>query len=172
MNLEALKEEFSSTDWGIAEPALDKLVSIGGEEVLAFFVSFLAGTDVLLRNRASIGLHDLGDSRAVAPLMQAILKKENENHRGTMVYALDTLDCPDLLPQLFDLLFYGNAEVKMGAASVLDHQIFEFDSEDLYTIRAKWEDLQVHPEKCPDYEESKEEIEHFVDGFLAYLKDE
>jgi hypothetical protein len=88
-----------------------------------------------------------------------------------MVYALDTLDCPDLLPQLFDLLFYGNAEVKMGAASVLDHQIFEFDSEDLYTIRAKWEDLKIHPEKCPDYEESKEEIEHFVDGFLAYLKD-
>jgi HEAT repeat protein len=72
VDLEALKEAFSSTDWGIAEPALDKLVSIGGDEVLAFFVSFLAGTDVLLRNRASIGLHDLGDSRAVEPLMQAI----------------------------------------------------------------------------------------------------
>jgi hypothetical protein len=171
MDLEILKEEFISADWGIAEPALDKLVSIGGEEVLGFFVSFLADTDVRLRNRASIGLHDLGDNRALEPLMQAILKKENENCRGTMVHALDTLDCPHLLPQLFDLLFYGNAEVKMGAASVLDHQVFEFDSEDLYIIRAKWEDLKLHPEKCPDYEESKEEIEHFVDGFLAYLKD-
>jgi hypothetical protein len=171
MDLETLKKEFISTDWGIAEPALDKLVRIGGDEVLEFFISFLAGTDVLLRSRASIGLHDLGDSRAVEPLMKAILKKENENYRGTMVYALDTLDCPDLLPQLFDLLFYGNAEVKMGAASVLDHQIFEFDSADLYTIRAKWEDLRLHPEKCPDYEATKEEIEHFVEGFLAYLND-
>jgi hypothetical protein len=134
-------------------------------------VSFLAGTDVLLRNRASIGLHDLGDSRAVEPLMKAILRKENENYRGTMVYALDTLDCSALLPHLFDLLFYGNAEVRMRAASVLDHQIFEFDSADLYAIRAKWEELKVHPEKCPDYEAAKEEIEHFVEGFLAYLND-
>jgi hypothetical protein len=171
MSLETLKEEFLSEEWSVSRPALDELVRIGGDEVFNFFVSFLDGTDVLLRNRASIGLHDLADSRAVEPLMRAILKKENENYRGTMVYALDTLDCPHLLPQMFDLLFYGNAEVKMGATSILDRQIFEFDSEDLYTISAKWEDLKLHPEKCPDYDESKEEIEHFVDGFLAYLKD-
>ena len=171
MDLTTLKMEFVSSNWAIAEPALDSLVSIGGDEVLDFFISFLDEKDVLLRNRACIGLHDLADSRAVEPLMKAILKKENENSRGTMVYALDDLDCTHLLPQLFDLLFYGNAEVKMGVTSVLDRQIFEFDSEDLYTISAKWKDLKLHPEKCPDYDESKQEIEHFVDGFLAYLKE-
>lgn len=170
-DLEKLKIEFISSDWSIAEPALDELVNIGGDAVLEFFTSFLEGTDILLRNKASIGLHDLADSRAAEPLMKAILKKENENYRGTMVYALETLNCSHLLPQLFDLLFYGDAEVKLGASRVLDRQTFGFNSEDLYTIRAKWEDLKLHPEKCPDFDESKEEIEHSVDGFLAYLKD-
>jgi hypothetical protein len=171
MDLETLKEDFMSKDWGIAEPALDKLVAIASEEVLEFFLSFLNRTDVLLASRASIGLHELGDSRAVAPLLAAILKKENENFRGTMVHALDTLDCSQLLPQLFDLLFYGSAEVKVGVESILSHQVFEFDSKDLYSISAKWEKLKVHPEKCPDYEASKKRIEHFVEGFLAYLRD-
>jgi hypothetical protein len=171
MDLQALKKEFLSTNWDIAEPALDKLVSIGGEEVLEFFLSFLTRTDVSLASRASIGLHDLEDSRAVEPLMMAILKRENENFRGTMVYALEELDCSHLLPQLFDLLFYGNAEVKMGAMIILNRQEFEFDSADLNGIRVKWEDLKLHPEKCPDYEASKERLKHCVEGFLAYLKD-
>jgi hypothetical protein len=171
MDLKALKEEFISTDWGIAEPALDKLVATGGDEVFEFFLSFLTRTDVLLASRASIGLHDLEDSRAVEPLMVAILKKENENFRGTMVYALEKLDCSHLLPQLFDLLFYGNAEVKMGVMTLLDRQEFEFNLEDLNDIRVKWEDLKLHPEKCPDYEASKERIKDCVDGFLTYLKD-
>lgn len=171
MDLIALKAEFVSSDWAIAEPALDKLVSIGGDEVFEFLVSFLSGTDVLLRNRASIALHDLEDNRAVEPLMQAITKKENENYRGTMVYALENLNCSHLLVEMFDLLFYGNAEVKMGAMSVLDEQIFEFDSDDLHTIKAKWDDVQQHPELCPDYTQSKEDIQHTVDGFVAYLAD-
>ena len=171
MDLAVLKTEFLSSDWTIAEPALDKLVSIGGDEVFEFLISFLSGTDVTLRNRASIALHDLRDSRAVEPLMQAIIKKENENYRGTMVYALDTLNCSHLLVEMFDLLFYGNAEVKIGAMSVLDEQIFEFDSDDLHAIKAKWDDVQQHPELCPYYVEYKEDIQHTVDGFIAYLED-
>ena len=171
MDLTTLKAEFLSSDWAIAEPALDKLVSIGGDEVLEFFVSFLSGTDVLLRNRASIALHDLEDSRAVEPLMQAITKKDNENYQGTMVYALDTLNCSHLLVEMFDLLFYGNAEVKMGAISILDKQIFEFNLDDLHAIKTKWDEVQQHPEQCPEYVEHKEDIQHTVDGFLAYLED-
>ena len=170
MNLTVLKAEFVSSDWAIAEPALDKLVSIGGDEVFEFLVSFLSSTDVLLRNRASIALHDLEDNRAVGPLMQAITKKENKNYRGTMVYALDTLNCSHLLVEMFDLLFYGNAEVRMGAISILDGQIFEFDSDDLHIIKAKWNDVQQHPELCPEYIQHKEDIQHTVDGFIAYLE--
>lgn len=171
MDLKALKEAFISADWSIAEPALDRLVAIGGDEVLEFFLSFLARTDVLLASRASIGLHDLADSRAVEPLMVAILKRENENFRGTMVYALANLDCSQLLPQLFDLLLYGNAEVKVGVMNIFDRQEFDFDVADLNGIRAKWEDLQLPPEQCPDYEASKGRIKQCVEMFLTYLQD-
>lgn len=171
VEIASLKSNFVSSDWAIAEPALDELVRQGGDEVLAFLVSFLTGTDVLLRNRAAIALHDLADSRALAPLLQAIFRKENEHHRGTLVWALEPLDCSQLLVPLFDLLFYGNAEVKRGAMSILDSQVFEFDTNDLYAIQAKWEEIQQHPENCPEYEEHREDIQQTVDGYLAYLKD-
>ncbi|GAB3862290.1 hypothetical protein GCM10028822_42790 [Hymenobacter terrigena] len=125
VDIASLKANFVSSDWAIAEPALDELVSRGREEVLAFLVSFLTGTDVVLRNRAAIVLHDLADNQALEPLSQAIFNKENENHRGTLVYALATLDCSHLLVPLFDLLLYGNAEVKMGAMSVLNNQRYD-----------------------------------------------
>jgi hypothetical protein len=171
VDIATLKANFVSSDWAIAEPALDELVSRGGEEVLAFLVSFLPGSDVLLRNRAAIALHDLADNRALEPLLQAIFNKENENYRGTLVYALDTLDCSHLLVSLFDLLFFGNAEVKMGAMSVLDNQIFEFDSDDLHAIKAKWEQVQQHPAQCPEYEACRKDIQETVEGFLAYLEE-
>ncbi|WP_052733034.1 HEAT repeat domain-containing protein [Hymenobacter terrenus] len=171
MDIASLKANFVSCDRAIAAPALDALVNRGGEEVLAFLVSFLTGTDVQLRNSAAIALRDLADNRALAPLLQAIFKKENENHRGTLVYALHTLDCSQQLVPLFDLLFYGNQEVKMGAMSVLDSQAFDFNANDLYTIQAKWEDVQQHPEQCPEYEVWQEQIQQTVGGFLAYLEE-
>ena len=166
-----LKVNFVSSDWAIAEPALDELVSLGGDDVLAFLVSFLAGTDVLLRNRAGIALHDLADNRAREPLLHAIFKKGNENYCGTLVWALEPLDCSQLLVPLFDLLIYGNAEVKMGAMSILDGQVFEFDAHDLHTIKAKWEEVQQCPEQCPEYEKCREDIQETVDGFLVYLEE-
>ena len=46
--------------------------------------------DARLRNRAAIALHHLADNRAREPLLQAILTEKNENHRGTLVWALVT----------------------------------------------------------------------------------
>ncbi|HEX8330799.1 MAG TPA: hypothetical protein VF629_24925 [Hymenobacter sp.] len=171
MDIASLKANFISSDWAIAEPALDELVRLGDTEVLAFFVSFLPGTDVLLRNRAGIALHDLADNRAREPLLHAIFTPANVNHRGTLVWALEPLDCSQLLVPLFDLLFYGNAEVKMGAMGILDNQVFEFDADDLQAIQAKWDEVQQHPALCPEYERCQEDIQHTVDGFLAYLKE-
>ncbi|UOQ69307.1 HEAT repeat domain-containing protein [Hymenobacter volaticus] len=94
--------------------------------MLDFLLALLDQPDVLVRNRACIALHEIGDSRAVPALLQAIRKPENEAYRGSLVYALEYLDCQHLLPDLFDLLFYGDSEVQMGAKRILDHQSFTF----------------------------------------------
>jgi len=169
--LTAIKTDFFSPDSAVATAAADKLGEIGGDEVLDFLIQVLKSPDSWLRNSAALALRDIGDNRAAEPLWQSIKNPLNINHRGTMVYALEKLDCSQMLPELFDLLFYGNAEVRMGAATILDEQIFEFSADDLYAIEGKWDDLQQHPEKCPEFEDSKDDIQHFVEGFVSYLND-
>jgi hypothetical protein len=167
-----LKKDLFSDNWDTAKSASDGLAEIGSPEVINFFISLLEQDNANIRNVAALGLRKLSDNQALEPLFRAINKKENENNRGTMVYALQTLDCSHKLPELFDLLFYGNFEVKMGVSVILDEQTFEFTRQDLYDILHKWEDLQRHPEKSSDLtEESSDFIKDYVDSFLAYLKD-
>jgi len=168
-DLAALKTAFFSPDDKVATAASDKLGALGGDEVVAFLISVLESENAGLRNSAALALRDIGDNRALEPLFRAIQKPENANNRGTLVYALEELDCSQKLTELFDILFYARYEAKMSAAAILDEQIFEFSAEDLHEIQRKWDDLQQHPEKCPDFEACKDDIQNFVEGFVSYL---
>ncbi len=141
-DLVTIKADFFSPDPKVATAASDKLGELGGDEVIAFLIPILESENAWLRNSAALALRDIGDNRAVEPLFHAIQKPENANNRGTLVYALEELDCSQKLPELFDILFYARYEAKMSAATVLDEQIFEFSAEDLHEIQRKWEDLQ------------------------------
>lgn len=167
--IETLKERLFSSDRKTAVAASDRLAEIGGVEITDYLISLLLSNDSHIRNMASITLHTLGDSRAVGPLFNAIQKPENQHYNGTMVFALQTLDCSKRLVDLFDLLFYGDYEVKMGVAPILQEQTFDFTEYDLIDIRNKWSDLQMSPEKCPGFDNCKEEIEEYVNAFICYL---
>ena len=169
-HIEHLKASIHSVDWETAKNASDELATIGGKEVVDFLISLLNQSNAKLRNVAALGLREMRDNCAIEPLLNAINKKGNENNRGTMVYALQTSDCSQKLPEIFDLLFYGNFEVRMMASTILEEQIFEFTRQDLHNIQCKWEDLQEHPEKCPGFNaEVKDLIQDFVADYLAYL---
>jgi len=169
--LASLKTDFFSANFAIASAAADRLGEIGGNEVVDFLIFVLKSEDALQRNSAALALRDIGDNRAAEPLWQAIQQPLNQNKRGTLVYALEKLDCSHKLGALFDLLFYGSYEVRMYAGTILDEQIFEFSETDLHTIQRKWDDLQQQPEKCPDFDACKDDIRHFVEGFTSYLAD-
>ena len=70
---------------------------------------------------------------------------------------------------MFDLPFYGNYEVKVGAITILEEQEFEFSKADLLTIQNKWKQIQLTPELCPYYDKCKEDIEDMVSSYLSYL---
>ena len=168
-SLESIKADFFSSDTKVATAASDKLSEIGGDEVVAFLIPILDSENAWLRNSTALVLRDIGDGRAMEPLLQAIQKPQNANNRGTLVYALEKFDCSQKLSELFDILFYARYEAKMSAAAILDEQIFEFSTEDLHEIQRKWNDLQQHPEKCPDFAACKDDIQNFVEGFVSYL---
>lgn len=73
-----------------------------------------------IRDRAALELMDLRDESAVEPLLRAIAKPENINHRGTLVYALSAFDCEPFIEALVDLVLTGNFEVSCGALGILE----------------------------------------------------
>lgn len=60
----------------------------------------------------------------------------------------------------------------MSAYSILSEQEFYFTEEDLLKIKAMWEDIKHHPEKCPDYEvkPAYDWMEDAVEGFVSHLE--
>jgi len=63
---------------------------------------------------------DIRDASAVGPLLQAISRPENVNHRGTLIYALGAFNCGAFLEVLVDLVLTGNFEVSTGAFGILE----------------------------------------------------
>lgn len=73
-----------------------------------------------IRDQAALALMELGNDAAVAPLISAITRPENVNHRGTLVYALGAFDCRDHVETLVDLALTGNFEVSTGAFLIIE----------------------------------------------------
>ena len=150
-----------------------RLGKIGGDEVLGFLLPLLKSKDPILRNCAALALKDMKDDRAVEPLLEAIFMSENHKYNGTMVFALEGLDCSQKLKEMFKILFYESYEAKISAYAVLSEQEFEFSEEDLHEVYQMWEEIKQHPDKCPnyEYEEVPEMIQDAVDGYMSYLKE-
>jgi hypothetical protein len=168
--IEQLKKNIFSEDWELVKSSADQLGKIGGDEVVEFLISLLSLDDSGIRNRAALALEDIKDNRAVEPLLNAIFKKENLNYNGTLVFALESLDCSEKLVPIFKILFYHSYEAKMGADTILSEQVFDFCESDLIEIKKMWEHCLLNPETCPDFEGSKEMIQQNVDGFMIYLE--
>lgn len=166
-----MKEDLFSNNWELMKDSSEALRDLGGEEGFRFFIELLDldNSRNLTRNVAALRLKELGDNRAIEPLLRAALKTENIHFNGTLVYALSGLDCSQKLVALFDILFYHGYEAKVMALGIIDEQIFEFSKEDILEIKSKWEDIKQHPEKSPAFEDSKKMIEDAVYGFLPYL---
>ena len=134
-------------------------------------ISLLSSKNPLTRNEAALALKDRQENSALEPLLAAIFKKENHGYNGTMVYALESLDCSKKLKEVFQILFYETYESKMSAYSILSNQEFEFTEQDLFEIQQMWNDCKLHPEKCPCYEEEETRamMEELVNDYMKYL---
>jgi hypothetical protein len=168
--IEQLKKNIFSSDRELVKSSADKLGEIGGDEITDFLISLLELDDSGIRDRAALALEQIGDNKAVEPLLKSIFK--NPNYNGTLVFALESLDCSKHLTDIFRILFSDAYEAKMSAIAILNTQTFDFTSQDLHEINTMWEDCKLHPEKCPEIEdyEVKKEIQDSVDGFMEYLK--
>lgn len=109
---------------------------------IASLLQSLESTDASVRDAAALDLMDIGDERAVAPLLRAISKPENVNHRGTLVYALSAFDCREFIETLVHLALTGNYEVAAGACNIINDMATSEDC--LQRIKAQLQ--QIDPE--------------------------
>ena len=178
--IETLKTDIFSDNWDKMKKSSNRLFEIGGRENIDYLLGLLDQPNPLVRNAVALTFMDNKFNDALEPLLKSITKEENKSARGTMVYALEALDCSNKLKELFDILFTAakNAEVQTGILTVLDEQEFEFTKNDLSEIQEKWERLKDHWDKMngidkenkKDYEIDRDVIQNFVDGYVSYLE--
>ncbi len=123
-SLSRLVSDLKSVDPEIFDPAIDDLVKRGGDDVFDVLIPLLKSGDSRFRHRAAIALRELGDSRAIGPLIEAIEDPAHAGYNGTFIYALQTMNCSKLFSFLFDLAFHQSYEVRSMALMVLQEQGF------------------------------------------------
>ena len=172
LELEKLKQRILTGTPSEQMEVVDELVALNNKGAAELFIELLESTDPQVRNSVALGIYELKPQTALEPLLTAIFRPENHNYNGTLVYALEQLDCTNKLKDVFRILFYESYEAKMSAYAILDKQTFEFSRTDILEIKAMWEDLLANPEKCYGFDEgdTKAMIKDSVDGFVGYLK--
>lgn len=177
---ENFKAQMFSDDWGSIKNASNNIFRIGRQENYEYLLSLLDQKNPLIRNAVALTCRDNKFDLAIESLLKAIKKPENLRTRGTLVYALEKLNCSQKLVELFDILFTGinNWEVQTSILTILEEQIFDFSEEDLLKIKAQWEVLKpnwnslqnINKNDLKEIDIHEDLIQEFVDGFLDYLK--
>jgi HEAT repeat protein len=171
VEIEYLKKEIISDNPENIEAVQSRLVEIGGKEIVDFLIKLIDQENPNIRNRAAIVLEEIKDNSAVEPLLNAIFKKENYNNTGTLVFALEALDCSQKLKEVFKILFFESYESKLHAYNILSEQEFEFTVNDLIEVQNMWNEYNNNPEKYQLYddEETKEMMQDAIESFMWYL---
>jgi len=151
LELEKLKQRILTGTPFEQMEVVDELVETNTKDAVELFIELLESTDPQVRNSVALGIYELKPQTALEPLLTAIFKSENHNYNGTLVFALEQLDCIHKLKDVFKILFYESYESKISAYAILDKQIFEFTRTELLEIQAMWNDLLANPEKCPGF---------------------
>jgi|GEM_PF-3549123 len=130
-SLQALRNALESEDWEAAYKAAQALGSLATQESEQALIDALGSASPLTRNSAALAIPDRKLQRAVPALVNAILNPANLNHRGTLVYALEVMDCTQLFSFLFRLALEGNYECRMIALGILVNKGFYISNDEL-----------------------------------------
>jgi hypothetical protein len=157
-------ERLQSSNPELVIEAAHALGDLGDERAVPILIELLqTTTDPDIRDAAAVGLRELGDQSALHPLVSLINDPKTEGNRGTLVYALEGLDCASVIPLLVDLVINSNFEVSHQAFTVIDSIDSEVDEGILNLCIQKVQDA------LSENEEKADLLEDLVD-LLSDLK--
>lgn len=90
------------------------------EELQSLVILLTTTNSPAIRNAAALALADIGDQKVLPILVSLISDPKTENYRGTLVHALQSFDCSEILSFLVHLVIDGNFEVSHEAFQVIE----------------------------------------------------
>ncbi len=114
-------DQLYSDDTNTVIKAAHTLGDLGDRQAVPMLIDMLQTTsNPTIRDAIAVGLRELGDERALHPLLSLIADPKTEGHRGTLVYALEGFNCASCLSFLVDLVISSNFEVSHQAFLVIE----------------------------------------------------
>ncbi len=85
--------------------------------------------DFVLMNTLALALSDIGDERAVEPILERIKDPKTKGYNGTLVYSLESFDTSPYVDFILELVEEGDYEVRREAYSLLEGMIDKLSKE-------------------------------------------
>ena len=135
--LETLKERIKSEDWDTCKSAVDRLAVIDSVESTNILLDMLKSNDSQVRNLAAIAMRDSKDQKYLNPIIQRLKELGPQGQIGTLVYALENLDCSRNLYDIANLNLNSgtNLEVKHSTTVILNEQTFRLTNSELEKVK-------------------------------------
>ncbi|WP_409294247.1 HEAT repeat domain-containing protein [Peribacillus sp. SCS-26] len=107
-----------------AASLLEKAGQMKDKEAVPILINYLKSTENHnLRNSIALALSDIGDEKAVKPLIEMINDPKTLGHRGSLLYALKPFDCSAYLETLIKHLLTGNLEVQLTSFELIEENV-------------------------------------------------
>ena len=96
--------------------------------------------DLNRRNEIALGLSELHADEAVPVLIDLIRQLQWTNQYGTLIYALNNLNCANEICDILGIIFHGNWEASNNLLLLFKKKYPEMDEEHKETARRIFED--------------------------------
>ncbi len=130
-----LVEVIKTGDWKEKLSASEELVAAGSAEVVDNLIPLLKEHNREVRNAAALALIEIGDTKAVSPLLEAIELADEPTDQAALIYALKSLDCSSQFLRVFTMAIAKNEETKAAAQDILFGLGFGPKTEDIARAR-------------------------------------
>ena len=121
MDIENLIRKIESNCLDEAIEIIEEIGLNKNNEAVPHLIKILKNTlDGNLRNATALALSDIGDSRAVPPIIEMLKDPKTLGNRGTLLYALEPFDYTNHIELLVEFLCTGNFEVSRNSYILME----------------------------------------------------
>jgi HEAT repeat protein len=168
--IEKLVLQLSGTLEDSAYEASDSLGHIGSDEVVQAMIGLLEHPNADSRHLAArtLGLVANNDS-ALAPLLEAIQKKEHAAQAGDLLTALEGFDVSNHYVPIFKLYLFGGFKTSMIAKELMDYKEFDITPRVLKKAQKHWNHYSNNVKQDELFELRKIEVEEILDSLKEYI---